>query len=697
MTGVADIVFSPFVPWWALAALGAVALLLVGFGLWRRFSGLGWRIIAIVALLAALANPAIVEEERDPQNDVAIVVVDDSASQGIGERRAQTDGTLERLRGDLERQRNLETRVVRAGAADASSNDGTRLFDALSRALSDVPPDQLAGVVFLTDGQIHDVPERAAQLGLKAPLHVLLAGSPDEGDRRLVIERAPSYGIVENGLEMTVRVIDEGAAAPAANQPAVRARVTLRIDGGETFTHQVPVGRSTSIPFRLNHGGLSVVEIEAEAGPRELTLQNNRAAIGVNGVRDRLRVLLVSGQPHQGERVWRSLLKADPSVDLVHFTILRPPEKQDGTSVRELSLIAFPTRELFEVKLDEFDLIIFDNYKQRGILLPSYVENIAKYVQNGGALLEAAGTDFATPRSLFRSPLGRVLPAEPTGTVQEQGFKPRLTDDGRRHPVTADLTGAGAPGGEPTWGRWFRQIDTDRIDGVSLMSGINERPLLVLNRSGQGRVAQLLSDQGWLWARGYEGGGPQAELLRRIAHWLMKEPDLEEEDLRAIAQGNRIEIMRRSLKPNGPPVTITTPSGATESVPLGETGGGRQTAVFLADAPGLYRLTDGQHVRVAAVGAVNPKEFADVRATPELVRPLVGATGGKLAWIADGIPEIRRVTAGRGTEGRDWMGLLANESYVVTGVRQTALLPPLLVLLLVVGGLMWAWHREGRR
>ena len=233
--------------------------------------------------------------------------------------------------------------------------------------------------------------------------------------------------------------------------------------------------------------------------------------IFVNGVRDRLRVLLVSGEPHAGERVWRNLLKSDPSVDLVHFTILRPPEKQDDTPIRELSLIAFPIRELFDTKLDDFDLIIFDRYSRRGVIPDAYLDNVVRYVRNGGALLDAAGPNFGTPMSLARTPLGTILPAEPTGEVYDEGFKPALTDLGRRHPVTEGLPGAGPRDGEASWGRWFRQVDTRvRHGGVVLMTGDRGDPLLVLDRVGKGRVAQLMSDEMWFWARGFEGGGPQA-------------------------------------------------------------------------------------------------------------------------------------------------------------------------------------------
>ena len=286
-------------------------------------------------------------------------------------------------------------------------------------------------------------------------------------------------------------------------------------------------------------------------------------------MRDRLRVLLVTGEPHPGERVWRNILKSDPSVDLVHFTILRPPEKQDGTPIRELSLIAFPIRELFDAKLDDFDLIIFDRYSRRGVIPEAYLENIARYVRNGGALLEAAGPNFGTPMSLSRTPLGAILPAEPTGDVYEEGFKPQVTALGRRHPVTADLPGAGPRGGEPSWGRWFRQVDARAHRGVTVMTGDRGEPLLVLDRVGKGRVAQLLSDEMWLWARGFEGGGPQAELLRRLAYWLMKEPDLEENDLRAAVDGDRLVVTRQSLEPDDRPVTVTAPDGSKQQPEAG--------------------------------------------------------------------------------------------------------------------------------
>src|SRR3954447_11044721 len=649
---------APLLPWWAVVSLAGIAILVLAIGAWRRARGIFWRMAALAMLLTILVNPSLVEEKRAPLRDVAVIVLDESASQGIGERREASERALAALSERLGRERDLDVRIVRTGQNQpGSGSDGTRLFTALSRSLADVPRQRLAGIVMITDGQVHDLPIAAPDAAageLGAPLHVLLSGHRDEHDRRLAIANAPSFGLVGKEMPLTVRVEDLPATPEGKTAPEPRARITWRKDGGPPHPMMVPVGRDVTLSIPIDHGGPNVLEIEAEAGPQELTLANNRAAIVVNGVRDRLRVLLVSGEPHAGERVWRNILKSDPSVDLVHFTILRPPEKQDGTPIRELSLIAFPIRELFDVKLDEFDLIIFDRYSRRGVIPQAYIENVVRYVRKGGAFLEAAGPTFGTPASLYRSPLGDILPTEPTGNVDEQGYKPQLTQLGRRHPVTEDLPGAGKPGETPSWGRWFRQVEARVHNGAAVMSGERNEPLLVLNRVGKGRVAQLLSDQMWLWARGFEGGGPQAELLRRLAYWLMKEPDLEENDLRASVEGNRLIITRRSLEPDDRPVRVTGPDGTMQEITLTPESGGRSTATLTLKESGLYRMTSGQRTALAAAGALNPIELSDVRTTAEKLAPAVQATGGGTFWVGPGpLPEIRRVAPERSASGRN--------------------------------------------
>lgn len=694
------VAFAPLLPWWAIVALGVACLALVGLALWRRASGAWWRAAVLASLLLALANPALVEEEREMQRDTALVVVDDSPSQRIGDRRSRAEAALGELQSRMEGLKDLDVRVARiegsAGSLTgrATKEGGTRIFRKIEETMADVPRQRRAGTIVITDGQVHDAPdaEQAEQRGeQEPPLHVLLTGQPDEADRRIAVVRAPSYGIVGSEIEVTIRVDD----LPAPEVPG-QARVSVARNGVPVQTVNVVPGRDETLRVPIEHAGSTIVELEVEPGPEELTDINNRAVVMVNGVRDRLRVLLVSGHPHSGERVWRNLLKSDPAVDLVHFTILRPPEKQDATPIRELSLIAFPIRELFEAKLFDFDLIVFDRYHRRGVIPQLYLANVTNYVRQGGALLEAVGPGFAEPyTTLYRTPLGQILPGEPTGQIFEEGFRPEVTDTGRRHPVTAEMTLQRTDA--PEWGRWFRHIDAETRSGETLMSGVDDRPLLVLDRVGEGRVGQLLSDHIWLWSRGYEGGGPHGELLRRLAHWLMKEPDLEENALRAAVRGDRLFVERRSLEQSNPDVSLTAPNGESRQIALTDAGAGRYVAEVAIDEPGLYKLTDGERTALAAAGPPNPVEFTDVRTTAAHLAPLADASGGGVFWISEsGVPDLRRVRPGHGSSGRGWAGLRANGDYVVTGVSKVPLLPPFAALALIGATLVLAWRREAR-
>lgn len=695
-----SIAFAPLIPAWALALLALVAVPVVGYALFAKARGAAWRLAALAGLLLALANPLAVIEQRQSLPDVALVVIDESASMRIGERAERATRAATALRERLGRERDMEVRVVRAGAGGVGT-DGTRLFDSIERAVADVPRGRIAGVAVVTDGQVHDAPKGVAEeiqrLNLPGPIHTLLAGNRNEIDRRLVIDEAPAFAIVAKQQFLTIRV--EEGEPPRPGAPRQMARVEIKRDGVPFRTVQAPVGEPAQVEFQIDKPGTTIFELEVEPGPRELTLENNRQVVVVNGVRDRMRVLLVTGEPHSGERTWRNLLKSDPAVDLVHFTILRPPEAQDFTPVSELSLIAFPIRELFEVKLREFDLVIFDRYRRRDVLAQVYLDNIVRYVRGGGALLIAVGPNFSSPNSLFNSPLGQIMPGIPTGQTFEQSYLPGLSPVGRRHPVTADLPGGA--GTTPEWGRWFRHVDTEPRRGQVLMNGVADRPLLLLDRVGEGRVAQMMSDNIWLWARGYDGGGPHAELLRRVAHWLMKEPELEENDLKARVRGNRVEVERRAIDPVSTPVRVQGPDDFSTELRLTDSRGGRQSAVFVAEKPGLYRLTDGERSTLAAVGAVNPAETADVRTTDKLMRPATEASGGQIAWLQDGVPELRRVRPGRDLGGqisatRNWIGFRANGDYVVAGVAQTPLMPGLLTFLAALTLLLIAWRREGR-
>jgi hypothetical protein len=688
------IAFTPLVPslvlWLAAAAIAVIAaLLLLG-----RARGAAVRVTALALILLALTNPSFTREDREPLSSVAAVVIDKSPSQNFGDRTRETEQAKEALVDSLKKIKGLEVRLVEAGQADGET-DGTRLFGALSSALSDVPIDRVAGAFLITDGRVHDIPANAAALGFQAPVHALITGRKDERDRRIAISAAPRFGIVGQAQTITYRLDDQGVTGD-------RAKVVVRRDGEVINERTVLSGQTVNVDIDIKHAGPNIVEIEASPLENELTPVNNRAVVAIDGVRDRLRVLLVSGEPHSGERTWRNLLKSDASVDLVHFTILRPPEKQDGTPINELSLIAFPTRELFTPRerggrLDDFNLIIFDRYARQGVLPIPYFENIARYVRAGGAVLVSAGPDYASTTSIWRTPLDSVLPAEPVG-VTEKPFYAHLSDAGKRHPVTRGLEGSATE--PPHWSRFFRTIETRNATSPPVMTGADGKPLLLLSRFGEGRVALLLSDHIWLWARGYEGGGPHLDLLRRMSHWLMKQPDLDEEALRLQIQGHDLVVLRQTMADSVAPVTVISPAGATRELTLSASEPGTWRSTIPANELGLWQATDGTLKALINVGPTNPKEFSEVTSTTEMLKPLAQATGGDARRIMDGssleMPRIVPVRAASVFRGDGWMGVRMRDASVVKGVGVLPMFAGLIGLLLLLGAFAATWLREGR-
>jgi hypothetical protein len=654
--------FSPLLPWPFIAVLALIAVLLSALGFWRGVRGAAFRTAALAALCLAVANPVFFQEEREPLSTIIGVVVDRSQSQDNAGRREMTDAALATLKQRLAKFPQIEARIVEAADDEDTETPSTKLFTALQAALADVPSARVGGAVFITDGQIHDVPDINQPLGFDAPVHGLITGKPDEFDRRIEVVSGPRFGIVGDEQKITFRIADDGAA------PGGTAEVTISLNAVATV-------------------------------PGEVTDDNNRAVHVIDGIRENLRVLLVSGEPHAGERAWRNLLKSDAAVDLVHFTILRPPEKQDGTPINELSLIAFPTRELFVEKIKEFDLIIFDRYQHRGVLPILYYDNIAQYVENGGALLIAAGPEHAGDDSIATTPLSAVLPANPTGYMNEKAFYPRLSDEGKKHPVTRGLEGADSE--PPHWGRWFRTVDVDRPLGQTVMQAADGKPLLVLNRVGKGRVAMLLSDQGWLWARGFEGGGPSVSLYRRTAHWLMQEPALEEEALTAHARGRTLEIARQTIAGDPGPAALTYPSGKTEEVALKEAEPGLYKASVRTTETGLFEVNNGELNTLVHIGSVDAPEFKATISTTEMLRPWAEKTKGLVRRLADadGPVDLPPLLPVRGTvrvADDQRMSLRMTDETVLKGINSLSLFAGFLGLAALLFVLSATWHREGR-
>ncbi len=689
--------FAPFLPWIVIAIMAIAAFVLAIIGLWRGVRGAWLRGLALAALLLAISNPLLTNEERDPLSTIVPVIVDRSQSQDVQQRPEQTEQALATLKERLARFPRIEPRFVDVKNDPNSDAPATNLFSALAAAVSDVSPSRVGGAILLSDGQIHDIPNVTPNieqtLGFKAPIHGLITGRADEFDRRIEVVRAPRFGIVNEQQELTLRVFDDGRAQGG------QAEVTVKMNGEEIATLEATPGQPLPFSFKVPRGGNNVMEFSVAELPGEVTTSNNRAVHVIEGIRQNLRVLLVSGEPHAGERAWRNLLKSDTSVDLVHFTILRPPEKQDGTPINELSLIAFPTRELFVEKIEDFDLIIFDRYQHRGVLPILYYDYIAQYVEKGGALLIAAGPEHAGQDSIAMTPLASVLPAQPTGEMHQAAFYPRLSEAGKKHPVTRGLEGSAEE--PPQWGRWFRTVGVEQPKGQTVMLGDGQDPLLVLNRQGEGRVAMLLSDQGWLWARGFEGGGPHVGLYRRIAHWLMKEPELEEEALTARANGRTLEITRQTIGDNPGDATVKFPTGKTEKMAFTQTEPGLYKIERRMDETGLYEITNGDFTTLVHVGAVDAPEFKAMISTSQPLQPLVDATKGSIHRVVNDndrvvLPDILPVRGDVRVADNDRMLIRLTDETVLKGVNTLPLFAGFAGLAALLLAFSALWWREGR-
>ncbi|MBD8556499.1 hypothetical protein IFT84_18480 [Rhizobium sp. CFBP 8762] len=688
------VTLSPLLGPFALALLGSLAVLIAGFSLWRGMRGAVLRALALALLMLALLNPVVSSEEREPLSTVVAVVVDRSQSQQNGERTATTDAALATLKSRLAAYPDIDVREVSVTNDETEERPSTRMFSAFTSALSDVPSARIGGAFFITDGQIHDIPASSSLPGFDAPLHGLITGRPAEFDRRIEFASAPRFGIVGQDSQLSFRLIDDG---PVPQGPS---DVIITLNGDEIARQSAVPGADVPLSFRLPRGGNNIVELSFAPIAGEVSTANNRAVQVIDGIRQNLRVLLVSGEPHSGERTWRNLLKSDAAVDLVHFTILRPPEKQDGTPINELSLIAFPTQELFIDKIDEFDLIIFDRYQHRGVLPIVYYDNIAQYVQRGGALLIAAGPEHAGEDSVALTPLSSILPASPTGLMNDAPFYPRLSEDGKKHPVTRGLEGSQSE--PPKWGRWFRTVDVDSPKGTTVMEGANGKPLLVLDRVGEGRVAMLLSDQGWLWARGFEGGGPHASLYRRMAHWLMKEPALEEEALTARAFGRTLEVTRQTLKDAPGEATLTLPSGETQPLTLNPDAPGQFKAEVATTQTGLFEIKNGDLSALVHVGAVDAPEFKATVSTTDTLAPMAKATKGTVHRLlasdgsATAMPQILPVNGTVRVQDDQRMAVRMTNESVLKGINSLPLFAGfagVAALLLLISA---TWYREGR-
>lgn len=675
-----NIAFDPLFPLWGIAILTVFAVCASLLRASKHPAGTALRLLTIAAIAAFLMGPTRTQVDATPLTDIGLIVVDHSRSTAFGDRREIIDAAAADLEAAL-LQKGLDVRRI-----EMLGTDRTEFGKALKSALMDVPRDRLSAITVVSDGRIHGAFAPPADV----PLHALLAGDPQQQiDRRIDIVRAPRFGVVDETVEVVLRVESENEAGSLAS--------TLLVNGQPFATQDLPLGEDVTVTVPLPQPGETIIELDVEARPDELTALNNRAVVELTAVRDRLRVLLVSGEPHAGERVWRNTLKSDPAVDLVHFTILKPGNKIAIAAPEEVNLIEFPHEELFLEKLRSFDVVIFDRYTYRGVLQDFEFQEIARYVEQGGAVLIAAGPEMATEGSLASHPsIAYLLPVLASAQAVEKEFLPTLTEVGRRHPVTASL-----PDPE-SWGRWVRRLPGAVRRGEVVLADEAGNPLLVLDRVRKGRIAVLLSDQIWLWAREFDGGGPHRELLRRLLHWLMQEPELEEESLTGKLRNGQLIIERHTLSDAVAPVTIQPPDSGQQTISLEPDGEGRFRATLAAKEIGLFRLsttTDAGEPLYALAhdGLADNLETRAVTTTDAVLRDAVASSGGLIAFLDTPGASLPRVRRGMPTgQTPSDMAFPARNARIVTSFQSQPLLPAWGWLILMAALIIGAWFAEGQ-
>lgn len=701
------IVFAPLLAEFPLILIFLIFLSALLFAFYAFRKSIPLRIIAFAVIFIAVLNPSIKTEERESVKDKAIILVDNTASQNIAQRKSSTQKALEHYKEEFSKIDNLDTEIIELTGQENEGVGGTMLFSALEKGFADIPKSRRAGALIITDGVIHDTPNERE---INYPVNALITGEKGEKDRRVQVNYAPAYGIV--GQEITIKFKIEDFGTDLGKN----VEIELRSAGNIVGKLNVQEGIEQEVTFEIENAGDNYFEITAQNIPNEITTVNNTAHIMIKGIKDRMRVLLVSGLPYIGERTWRNILTSDPGIDLIHFTILRTPDKINDAPSHEMALIAFPVDELFDKKLDSFDLVIFDRYKVNWILPPVYFDNIREYTEKGGGLLITSGPSFAGENSLYNTALGDIIPAKPAGVLMEEKFTPQLTEIGEIHPVTSFLEKDGQK-----YGNWFRQVPViaDNSSDI-LMNGIDNHPLLILKRTQKGRIAQIASDQIWLWARGYNGGGPYSELLRRIIHWLLKEPELDENllDIK-LSENDVITVTKRNIgnlsdntENNEIELVMHKPDGSSEKINLKplqserENHKGLFSADIKAEQQGVYSFeaindniitnntkSSGKFI---LVGEMNGKEMNNIVSTEDILAPIVTDSGGYIGKINNKFPDISYDNNLPDFIKYNKIRLIKNNDFVVTGVSLKPLMPAWLYAILALILIVLAWWREGK-
>ena len=681
-----EVNFYPLFSYESTFLISLIFILILALYFYFYLKNFFLRIFIFLILLILVFNPLINSMRKLHHKDILIVMYDKTQSVIETKKIDQLIKVKKNIKDIIVDEEKLE--IVEIEVNNLNNKDGkiqTKIITNVQKAFQKLEKNRVAGVIIVTDGIIHDL-DKIEEDFIDIPIHFFLLGNKNERDRSIITENIPEYAVVGKPIDFMFKIIDENF------QEEVSASFIL--DGMQILTKTFITNINHQIKLPINHAGENLLEIKINNHPNEITFANNYKVFKINGIHEKLRVMLISGEPNMGLRNWRNILNSDPSIELLHFTILRPPSKRDLTPVKELALIPFPSQELFSADISKFSLIILDQYTLQGILPKKYLDNIVDYVIGGGAILNISGQEYLSDRSLLNSSLVNILPTRPEEFFIGP-FLPSLTDLGKRHPITNTLEKAFK---DNKWGKWFSFIKANKISGQTLMSA-NKYPLLIINEVSQGRVAQILSDQSWVWNKDRENKGPLVELLRNTIHWLLKTPELQENYLNVIKNNNFITLNLNSLNDGDTSAIITSPSGENLFVLMKDNKNGSLFGKFESTEYGKFNIKVNDIEKDFFIGITDSKELEKVSSSSFLINSFFEKNKQYLysiTWLGDSIPKIVKVFNKNNIAGSNWVGLLEkkvqkNDTFINKELINWSLIMPLLLLLLFM-----CWYRENR-
>lgn len=709
-----NITFEPILPIILILILLVILLFITFFTIFNRIQGGIYRILIFVIFFFLLIQPSLKIEKRKLENSILTFVIDDSLSQQVSGRSKNIDTIYKNMLRQINNKYNqfdiLEIRIndkkitKRFGNINgilsntlsieekkSESKYSTRLLKIFYEEINKYPTKKISTAFFLTDGQIHDLKESSIVDKIDIPIYYILPNVKNLNDQKLEVTYAPDYAYV--GESVKIKVV--------ANDYTENKKGYLKLDifDPEQNLKEINLEKNVeeTINFKINKIGENIFYLRIKPNSDDLSNSNNFKIVKINAIRKRLRVLLVSGEPYMGTRVWRNFLKSDPTVELVHMTVLRPPEKNDNTKISELSLIPFPVKELFEEKLKNFNLIIFDNFRGRNILTPLYYENLIGFVEKGGAILEITGPSYNSRNSLFRTQVGKILPGAPTGKSLRGEFKPELTELGKKHPITKSIFK-----NLKNYGSWYEMNDVliDNKETSVLLKGLKDKPLLSIKKIDKGRISQIYSHNIWIWKNNILNPGPYRELIKNLAHWLMKEPELEEDELKVSIKGKKVFIKKTIFKENdikNSSVFIYGPQNNKEKLILNKKSENTFSNTYEIKKEGIYLVMDNSQVQLVETNNYSIHELENLDINYDFLdatQPI--SLISKVIKTSNGTDIKYRVVEDYTVDklSTDKVLLPKNLSYQVNEIIENKLFNVPLFLVFIIGLFFASWKRE---